>query len=70
MTVEITAVTSSKIVHFFSDLIFDYFDMENTYRHVDVGKMLSTQSAAKIQITHAEHYRESVNLGFFLNKHF
>ena len=48
MTFQLTAATSSQIVQFFfSDLIFEYFDMENTYRHFDVGKMLSTQSSKK-----------------------
>ena len=43
-TFQLTAATSSRIVHiFFKDFIFRYFDMESTYRHFDVGKMLSTQ---------------------------
>ena len=33
-----------KLLSIFKDLIFEYFDIENTYRHFDVGKMLFTQS--------------------------
>ena len=71
-TFQLTAATSYKIVHNFKDLIIEHFDMENTYRHIDVRKMLSTQSAkrarCKIQITHAERYRETHNM--FLNNYF
>ena len=28
-----------KIFTFLKDLIFEYFDIENTYQHFDVGKM-------------------------------
>ena len=55
----------------FKNLILEYFDTGNTYRHFIVGKMLSTQLRqhdAKIQITYAEQYRQSVNL--FTNKYF
>ena len=62
-------IASSKIVQNFVDLIFEYFDMENTY--IDIlmlGKFNPfsqlREHDAKIQITHAEHYRESDNLFF------
>ena len=36
-----------KLLTFFKDLISEYFDMENKYRHFDVGKMQSTQLAKR-----------------------
>ena len=41
--------------NFFSDEIFKYFDMENTYRHFDVGKFLSTQLAKKARCKNTNH---------------
>ena len=46
-TCQLTAATASKIVQNFQDVIFENFDMENTYRHFDVWKMQSTQSAKR-----------------------
>ena len=55
MTLQLTAATSSKIVRILKDLIFEYLDMENTYRYFEVGKMLSTQSAKRARCKNTNH---------------
>ena len=47
MTTQLTAATSSKLFAFCKDFIFEYFDIRNTFRHFDVGKMLSTHLPEK-----------------------
>ena len=55
-TLQLTAAASSKFVHIvFKDFIFQYFDMKNTYRHFDVGKMLSTKSAKRTRYKYTKH---------------
>ena len=47
----------------FQDFIFEYFDMEHTFRNFDVGERFHTKSAksarSEIKITHAERYTKS-----------